>query len=244
MKPAPDTRKHQGLITSGIIIASLMLLFVLGSAAFTSIKIKTRMVQQEMAEVIDDMSIDMTDTAYTGNQEVAIDYSMVYTDQTLAEKEINNTNDINAVKQKLQTNGNNASLKKLNEFEYQTDLLCARIRALRTKLNDTVTQTGDYGNPALSIAFFNTDNRSQNLLVDLKNYRDKYIQAASSVGSVSQIESARATLPLDDAPAQSPTGYWDETRFYDSPEKAAQYLLELEFAVRYFEYDIIACYSN
>ena len=101
MKPAPDTRRHQGLITSGVIIASLMLLFVLGTAAFTSIKIKTHRVQQEMQDVMDDISLDNYDTTYAPPSERAFDYSMVYTEQTLADMRERNISEFNSVKDKL-----------------------------------------------------------------------------------------------------------------------------------------------
>ncbi|MFN8712513.1 MAG: hypothetical protein ACK5Z2_06645 [Bacteroidota bacterium] len=244
MKPAPDTRRHQGLITSGVIIASLMLLFVLGTAAFTSIKIKTHRVQQELQDAMDDLSLDNYDSIYSPPSERAIDYSMVYTEQTLASVTERNITESDLAKAKLKKSNNNTALRKLIDFENKTNLLCAKIRVLRQQLNDTIVKTGDYGNSALSIAFFNTDNRTDNLLFDIKNHRDISLLDVAPFCFPDQLESAKESLPLNDGTGKSPIGYWDETRFYDTPEKAAQYLLELELAVRYFEYDIITCYNN
>ncbi len=243
MKPAPDTRKHQGLITSGVIIASLMLLFVLGSAAFTSIKIKTRKMQQDLQEVMEDISLDNYDTVYSPPDRV-LDYSMVYTEQTITDVRERNISEFNSVKDKLTLNKNNAALRKLIDFENNTNLLCAKIRVLRQQLNDTIVKTGDYGNSALSIAFFNTDNRTDNLLNDIKNHRDISLRDATPFSFPDQLTSAKESLPLNDGTGKSPIGYWDETRFYDTPEKAAQYLIELELALRYFEFDVITCYNN
>lgn len=222
----------------------MMLLFVLGTAAFTSIKIKTHRVQQELQDAMDDISFDNYDTTYSPPTERAIDYSMVYTDETIISVTENNRTESNLVKQKLRKNNNNSDITGLNAFEIKTNELCAKIRLLRQQLNDTIVKTGDYGNSALSIAFFNTDNRTDNLLFDIKNHRDISLLDAAPFCYPDQLESAKESLPLNDGTGKSPIGYWDETRFYDSPEKAAQYLLELELAVRYFEYDIITCYNN
>jgi hypothetical protein len=244
MKPAPDTRRHQGLIISGVIIASLMLLFVLGTAAFTSIKIKTRKVQRDIDAVMNDLNLEMTDTVVSAESDRPIDYSMVFTEESLRMMQERNTDNYNTLKQKLKSGGRSDAQKKLNDFKTNTDLICKQIHDLRFKLFDTLVSTGDYGNSALSIAFFNTDNRTDNLLNDLKNYRDRAILSAGSTGQPNQLNSAMESLPLDDGTGKNPNGYWDESKFYGTPENAAQYLLELEYAVRYFEADIIECYNN
>jgi hypothetical protein len=244
MKPAPDTRKHQGLIISGVIIASLMLLFVLGTAAFTSIKIKTRKVQRIMDAAARDIQQSMTDSVTNQEGDRPIDYSMVFTEESLRMMQERNTDNSTTLKQKLKTNGRYDAQKKLNDFTTNTDLICKQIHDLRFKLFDTLVSTGDYGNSALSIAFFNTDNRTVNLLNDLKNYRDRAMLSAGSLGQPNQLNSAMESLPLDDGVGKNPNGYWDESKFYGTPENAAQYLLELEYAVRYFEADIIECYNN
>jgi hypothetical protein len=235
---APDTRKYQGLITTGIVVGALLLLFIAGSAAILSIAARTQKLAKDVQQEFQD--VEMVDQVV---EEREIDYSMVYTEELLTEREnINGFERQKAVTTFSNTN-NKSAQQKLFELESETNRICAQIRSLRMQLNDTVNLTGDYGNAALTAAFFNTDNRSDNLLRELKKYRDKEIFNASTVNTPPLHSDTERSLPLDNGNSNNHLGVWDSSRFYNTPEKASQYLLELEIAVRYFEYDMIEIYT-
>ncbi|MCU0434708.1 MAG: hypothetical protein MUC87_14730 [Bacteroidia bacterium] len=235
---APDTKKYQGLITTGIVTGALLLLFIAGSAAILSIAAKTRKVSQTLQQ-------EMYNAQQQANQgEEVIDYSMVYTRKTLEERETLNDNETYNVTQKLNAPPRPDALNKLNEFTAETDRICNMLHEFRYNLSDTLTMTGDYGNSSLTAAYFNTDNRQDYILNELKQYRNRSVQNAASTTNNYLSSDPNSTLPLDDIPSTNATGVWNPSKFYDTPENAMQYLLELEIAVRYFEYDVLMVYNQ
>lgn len=236
---APDTRKYQGLITTGIVVGALLLLFIAGSAAILSIAVKTEKFANDVQQEFQDI-----ETVEEVVSEPAIDYSMVYTEELLANLENTNRQEQQKALRKLNRTNNTSGQQKLLLLESETNRICKQIRNLRIRLNDTVTSTGDYGNAALTAAFFNTDNRQDDLLRELKKYRDNEIFRASTVNTPPLHKNPERSLPLDKGSTNNHLGEWDASKFYDTPENASQYLLELEIAVRYFEYDMVDIYNQ
>ncbi|MCA6365159.1 MAG: hypothetical protein IM638_19160 [Bacteroidetes bacterium] len=248
--PAPDTRKYQGLITTGIVVGALLLLFIAGSAAILSIAATTQRMANDVQQDMLDAQLGISDSIDESEQadEVVkngetIDYSMVYTEEALHDRcEINQLEQYN-LREKFSNPAQPDALDKVNELNNETKRVYEMLNKFRRGLNDTMMRTGDYGNQALTAAYFNTDNRSKYILKELKNYRDKMVVQAKVFNPADQ-SSPQNSLPLNDIPSKNQTGVWDESKFYDTPENAIQYLLELQFAVKYFEYDVLMIYSN
>jgi hypothetical protein len=248
--PAPDTRKYQGLITTGIVVGALLLLFIAGSAAILSIAATTQRMANDMQQDILDTQLGISDSIYEIEQgeevvkdDATIDYSMVYTEDALHDRcEINQLEHY-TLRTKFSNPSQPDALDKVNELNTETKRVYEMLNKFRRGLNDTMVRTGDYGNQALTAAYFNTDNRHKFILQELKKYRDVMVFQAKAFNPADQ-SSPQNTLPLNDIPSTNQTGVWDESKFYDTPENAIQYLLELQFAVKYFEYDVLMIYSN
>jgi septal ring factor EnvC (AmiA/AmiB activator) len=242
MARTTDSR-YQGLVTTGIVLSALLLLLIMGTAAFTSLSITARETRSEIAESID----VLTETA-DGEEVVVddgIDYSTAYTEASLATAE-QTVNDLYAKAISLQqanTNNSDKIKRSLIELATSSDELCDNIHRLRQNLIDTVRQTGDYGNPNLTAAYFNTDTRSDELKQMLYNYRNAAMQNLQATMGVSP-SSPLQTLALEDVVTSKPIGIWKPYVFYDEPNAAADYLLQLEISVRYFEYDVMYYYPN